>query len=443
MKNLYTKNEFLNRDEILNEGFFQFLGKMFNKVKTQINKVKGGNQVEEIYQKYLKIINSEFEKQAGVVLHLGAEEQLNTQQGQQQQQQGQGGQQKPEHPDQRQQQQQTTQKQPEKQNAGYSFYDVDMLNEAVGDSTDAAPIKQQQQEQGVGEQKPPTGEQKPEKEKPADANTKMSVATLKQKQQALQKILDLYQGKALKEMDLVLQKMGGAEKNPKLKIIIDNKKDQFKLDYLNAEIKFLEKSGDKGTANKIAVERNKLAKSLDTRWNLDKPAGAEQTQNTEIDINGKKLKLNTPYQYNAGGVSKTIMITGKSDDPQKVKAQYVSDKLGKTIEQDFRANLVKTDFTPMINQKYKYFSKKQNNIIEVEVLSEPDKRGLVKVKTDKGNILVQPGALMSAKKAEPQKAEAAPEKQTAAAQTPPAQPAPEQPAPKTKKVKATTEPVKQ
>jgi hypothetical protein len=429
MRNLYTKSEFLNKQEVLNEGLFQFLGKMFNKVKTQINKVKGGNLVEEIYQKYLKIINSEFEKQAGVVLHLGAEEQLNPQQGQQQQQQVQG-QQKPEHPDQRQQQQQTAQKQPEKQNAGYSFYDVDMLNEAVGDSTDSAPIKQQQQEQGVGEQKPPTGEQKPEKEKPADANTKMSVATLKQKQQALQKILDLYQGKALKEMDLVLQKMGGAEKNPKLKIVIDNKKDQFKLDYLNAEIKFLEKSGDKGTANKIAVERNKLAKSLDTRWNLNVPAGTE-TQ-AEIDINGKKIKLNTPYQYNAGGVSKTIMITGKSNDPQKVKAKFVSNDPkfgGKTIEQEFRGNLIKTDFKP-IKGTYKYFSTKRNAIIDVTVENDTiDKLGRIKVKTENGNILVPSGALMSAGKKVEQKT--APEKQTAAVQTP-AQPAPEQPAAKTK-----------
>jgi hypothetical protein len=114
---------------------------------------------------------------------------------------------------------------------------------------------------------------------------------------------------------------------------------------------------------------------------------------------------------------------------------------GKTIEQEFRANLVKTDFTPVKNQKYKYFSKKQNNIIDVEVLSDVDKRGLVKVKTDKGNILVQPGALMSAGKKIEQKTEAAPEKQTAAAQTA----APVQPAEKTvkpKKVKATAEPVK-
>ena len=39
---------------------------MFKKVKERINKTKGGNEVEAIYQKYLDLISKEFAKTAKV-----------------------------------------------------------------------------------------------------------------------------------------------------------------------------------------------------------------------------------------------------------------------------------------------------------------------------------------------------------------------------------------
>ena len=81
MKNLYSREEFknLHESEMTNEGLFQFLGKMFNKAKTYIKKIKGAQEIEDIYNKYIKIIDDEFKKKAQVDLGLTSEEQLNAQ----------------------------------------------------------------------------------------------------------------------------------------------------------------------------------------------------------------------------------------------------------------------------------------------------------------------------------------------------------------------------
>lgn len=60
----------------INEGIFGSIGKIFGnifkKVKENINKTKGGQEVEAIYQKYINMITDQLSKQAGVELNIAA-----------------------------------------------------------------------------------------------------------------------------------------------------------------------------------------------------------------------------------------------------------------------------------------------------------------------------------------------------------------------------------
>ena len=338
MKNLYSRNEFLDfkNDELLNEGL---LGEIFNKIKGYINKIKGGKEVEAIYQKYIKIINSEFKKKAQVDLQLGAEQQL-----------------KPAAP--------ATPAAPVNASATYNGKKLFEADAAEAAAVAGAQTQEEPQSEGDVANK--------------QTNTKLSSDTLKKKQIALQKILDLYKNKALKEMGLVLTKMGGAEKNPKLAVIIDNKKDQFKLDFLNAEIAFLNKSGDKNAANKLASERNKLDKSLQARWNLD------NVQHAEIEVDGQKYKIGVPYRYKSADGIKVIKIQKKSDTPGEIIAAYISPEMGKTEPQNFKVANIEGDaeFVPKPKEKYNYYSKDAQKTIKVKVMSSADpKSGLIEVAT--------------------------------------------------------------
>ena len=252
MKNLYTKKQFLNyqsEPKMLNEGLFNFIGNMFNKAKGYINKVNGGKEIEAIYQKYIKIIEEEFKKKAQIELNLS-----NTQQSTNKQQ-------APAKPAETTSapantSTSTNKAQPNQQPAEVKKESV------IYEAAPAAPTTPAAKATTTA----PSAPSADPAETPAANNS--SVDLLKKKRVALENILKFYQDKALKEMDRVLAKYGGADKSPKLAIIIDNKKDEFKLAFLNAEINALEQGGDKVTANKYAVERNKLAKSLDSRWNL-------------------------------------------------------------------------------------------------------------------------------------------------------------------------------
>ena len=96
-----------------------------------------------------------------------------------------------------------------------------------------------------------------------DANAKLAVDTLKKKKTVMDQIVQKIKAMALKEMDAILTKFGGAAANPQLKIIIDTKKDQFEMDYLNAQIAYLDKAGDKTMVAAISKERDALSKSIE------------------------------------------------------------------------------------------------------------------------------------------------------------------------------------
>jgi len=339
MKNLYTKNEFLTRltdDEMINEGLFNFLGKMYNKAKGYINKIKGGKEIQKIYDEYLKLIQQEFKKRAHVNLQLSAEEKLS-----------------PAKPA------DTEVKKDEKTPKGVanpaiensSYDNSDILNEAAPGEVDD--VNTDQEAINKAEDKKLASTEK-------NVNIKLTGKALSAKKKVLDEILKLYQTKALKQMNNVLLRMGGKEKNPKLAIIIDNKKDEFLLAFYNAQIKALEQGGDKVAANKLSVERNKLAKSLDARWNLDK----EQTAN--LEINGQTYKTGTPYRYNKDGEIKTIQLLKTSKNPAQVVAAYTYGET-KGQEQLFKVDNIEKDFTPVKGDVYKYFSTNKNAPINVTI----------------------------------------------------------------------------
>jgi hypothetical protein len=96
-----------------------------------------------------------------------------------------------------------------------------------------------------------------------DANAKLAADTLKKKKAIMDQIVKKIKANALKEMDGVLTKFGGAAANPQLNLLIDAKKDQFEMDYLNAQIAYLDKAGDKTMVATISKERDALSKKIE------------------------------------------------------------------------------------------------------------------------------------------------------------------------------------
>jgi hypothetical protein len=209
MKYVRTFESFKNfKNKPVNEEFLgaigKFFGKMFKKAGENIRKTQGGNEIEVIYKKYLKLINDAIVKQTGLNLELG---------------------------------------------------EVDVKESKVFEAEEA-------EEGAVAEEGAEEGAEETTDKKPGEAEKKPVVdpKILKQKQDILKKIITQMKGLAIKEMDAVLAKQGGGSKNPQLQIIISTKKDQFTLDLLNAEIAALEKSEDP-ESKKLAAAKQIEAKT--------------------------------------------------------------------------------------------------------------------------------------------------------------------------------------
>jgi hypothetical protein len=208
--------------ETVNEEFLgaigKFFGNMFKKAKERINKTKGGNEVEAIYQKYLDLISKEFAKTAKVELNLAAAAREN---------EGTGA-------------------VPTKKKESLDTEGLDMITEA-----DDAPA-----------------DETTEGESPAtpEVDAKTAVAQLKSKKSVLDQIIKKLKDMALREMDAVLKKYGGGAANPQLEIIITAKKDQFDLDFMNAQISWLEKAGDKTESIAISKQRDAIAKKIEADY---------------------------------------------------------------------------------------------------------------------------------------------------------------------------------
>lgn len=318
----------------LNEGLFDIFKNFFGKINKYMNKYKGAREVETIYQKYIKLINDEFIKQGVANISLGDTTLM-------------------------------------KEHLVLSYNQF--INEA--DTVTLTPEEQ------ATVQKNLTPEQKQDLQK----NNNIIVSNLKQKINVINNIIKKYEEMAYKEMSNVLKTCGGETKNPELAIIIDNKKDQFRLDFLNSEIAFLEKSGDKSLINQAKMDRDNLSKDLSNRWkNLDKVGNISQDGPLEI---GKYYRYKTPT-----GI-KTIKIINQSSEQGKVNATYLVQSDGMVKEQTFSIDNIditydeknQKGFQPQPGKTYTYYSETDEKIIKVAVIQFDPKTGLLKLKSVKGN----------------------------------------------------------
>lgn len=219
--------------------------------------------------------------------------------------------------------------------------------------------------------------------KAAQANAKMSVDTLKAKKSILDQTLKKFKEMAIKEMDAVLQKMGGPAKNPDLQIIINTKKDQFELDFLNAQIAYLETSGDKTLLPQIQKQRDGIAKNIEAAY---KEFGTKKpTEYKEGDLVIYLLQGKTKDQWDPKKKpeeQKDIVAVNKISKIEGDKFKLL-DKEGKeSIEKTGAEILGKAEAPPelKVGDKIKY-NKKDGTEADAEVIdvSDPD---IIRVKTE-------------------------------------------------------------
>lgn len=308
-------NTFLNSKKYeieLNEGLFDMFKKLFNKINQYVIKTKGGKEVDAIYQKYIKKIGQEFVKLGLTELNIGDSTM------------------------------------PIKETIYISKYN-NFLNEANEQVEDSEELEK---------------------------NKSTTIQMLKQKSQTINKIIELYKEKALKEMNAILNKYGGSDKNPKLAIIINNKKDQFNLDVLNAKVAYLEKAGDKSLINTVRIERDKLSKQLNAQWQgFDKTGAA-----------GGQLVANSIYRYNSANGLKTIKYLRPSQTQGKAFAKYLISEDGIVDkEQEFRTENIVVDYKDLnlkVGDKYNYYDEEQNKVIEVEIINYDESNNTIKLKSN-------------------------------------------------------------
>lgn len=332
MKNLYNKSEFLtirNQTDILNENIFSFLGNTFNKLKTLINKIKGGKDVSAIYAKYIDKIQTELKNKLQIDLQL---------------------------------QPQTV------KNENLKLNEAEAAAAAANTTVNAKPVDAAN---ANADAKPAdaNADAKPVDSADANADAKPDanqIEKLKKNQVAIQKIIDSYKNLAIKEMDAILIKMGGKEKNPQLASIIDIKKEQFNVDVLTAEIKIY---GDDPKAKELTTQLNDANKRIQQ---LNSVLEKGKISN-DIEVGGKKFKTLVPYRYKKKGkddngkeidIIKTIKII-KVDKGKLIAAYTYGDSKDK--EQVFDPNNIELDFKPEINKEYDYNNTK-GELIKVKVL---------------------------------------------------------------------------
>lgn len=228
------RNKETEQLEPVNEEIFGAIGKffsnLFKNIKQKINKIKGGQEVEDIYNKYLTKIQQEIKKAAGVELNLSAATKT----------------------------------------------EADAKAKAEAEKKQEKPPEAKKENQNLNYNR--YG-----KIFEADADTKMEADKLKQKKEIIQQIVDKMRTMAIKEMDAVLKKFGGAAENPQLEIVITAKKDEFELAFLNAQVDFLEKAGDKTQVAEIVKKRDAVSQKVQKQYKeLDAAKAVKYEEDDEI-----------------------------------------------------------------------------------------------------------------------------------------------------------------
>lgn len=275
--------------EAVNE---EFLGKLigglknlFKKAQERINKTKGGKEVEVIYQKYLTKIHDELAKTAQIDLNVAAASK--------------GEESKPKIP-------------------------VATTTPTTATGVTASESIHYSNSEKIFE---------------ADDNAKIAVDALKKKQTVMDQIVQKLKAMALKEMDAVLVKFGGAAGNPQLNIIIQTKKDQFEMDYLNSQIAYLDAAGDKTMITEITKKRDIVAKKIEEEMkDFDVAKVIKYEVGDEVIY---LLKDKTPEMYDKNkktedqkaivGVHKIADIDGDNFTLEDDKGEPTIKKLGKDL----------------------------------------------------------------------------------------------------------------
>ena len=343
-------NDFINSRQYdidikyqMDEGLFDMFKKLFGKIKQTYASIKGGNEIKAISDKYKKLIQDAIEKQASVTLNMGAGDGV-----------------------------------PVKESKSliniknyYQF--INEINEvgAVNGLTEEADTAQGVQSGAT------SGE--------TATNAKMTVDTLKKKSVLIDQIVTNLLAKAIKEMTQVVTKYGGAEKNPKLQVLLTNSIDQLKLDVMQAKIEMLEKAGDKTIIVKIKQDRDKLSKDLTNRWNTINKAG-------DVEAGGQ-LVIGMYYRYNTDSGVKTIKITKQSSIKGKIFATYLVAKDGKLVEQEFRLENIDMEFKPVVGTQYNYYSETSKKVVPVTVEAFDEETKVLTLKGTGGTFKGHLGAL--------------------------------------------------
>lgn len=331
MNNLYSKNEFIKYQyDNINESLFSFIGDMFNKLKTKINKIKGGKDVSIIYDKYLNKIKTELKNKFEIDLLVDYTSQSNES----------------------------------------NIFEAEVLN-PTNSTINTKPTTTNVT----------TGTTGTKTEVKNDAK-KSQIEKLKKNQTAIQNLIDSYKKLAINEMNAILIKMGGAEKNPQLASIIEIKKEQFNVDVLTAEIKILGSENSKNLNTQLNIANNKI-KQLSAKLET-KGIGFD------VEIAGKKFKTFVPYRYKKNdGTIQTINIIKVNNNKLIAKYTYGDNK---NKEQVFNPNNIELNFKPKINQEYTYNNTK-GELVKVTVLKEL-KDDKVQVKGNGQPFVINKGALI-------------------------------------------------
>jgi len=232
MKYIKKYESFKNQNsEPVNE---EFLGKLlggiknlFKKGQERLNKTKGGKEIEVVYQKYLKLIHDQLSKSANIDLNVAAaskgEEAVAT--------------------------------------GPAAAAKITPAAPGAPAAAPGAPAKEATVERISYKKSEKVFEA--EEDANAVANAKLAVDTLKKKRTIMDQIVKKLKDQALKEMEAILTKFGGASANPQLNIIMKTKQDQFEMDYLNAQIAYLDAAGDKTMIAEITKKRDLVAKKIE------------------------------------------------------------------------------------------------------------------------------------------------------------------------------------
>jgi len=274
-------------DSQINEGVFGLIGKLFknifNKTKEVINKTKGGKELEEIYQKYIKILSDKIKEKTNIDLNIAAASNIDK----------------------------------IKEKVSYNKYK--MINE--GEEEDIKTEKE-----GITPDK------------------------LKQSNALIDKIIDETSKMAIDEMNNIVTKLGGKEKNPKLQLLVNTKISQLKLDVLNAKYAAISQSGDQKLIAEVETERKKITQ--------------------EIENNLKKIES---IKENEAIITKELLEEWKKTDKKVI---YLKDGVGKE----------KWD---KLNDEDKKNPEKHNEIVGVKPILKYDDK-YVWFKTDDGKEFSKP-----------------------------------------------------